>query len=124
MAKLTKESFIQSLKEMNIKEVMELVNAMKEEFGIDPSAVVVAGGAAGGAEVAEKTEVTITLKNAGGNKVPVIKKVREISPELSLMDAKKLVDSAPAKLKDNVKPEEAEEIKAAFAALGAEISID
>lgn len=123
MAKLTKESFIESLKEMNIKEVMELVEAMKEEFGIDPSAVAVAAGPAG-EEAAEKTEVTVTLVSAGGNKVPVIKKVREVVSGLSLMDAKKLVDGVPSKLKENIKPEEAEEIKAAFVEIGAEVSID
>ncbi len=122
MAKLTKESFIDSLKEMNIKEVMELVDAMKEEFGIDPTAVAVAAGpAAGGAEEAP-SEVTLTLKAAGGNKVAVIKAVKEITG-LGLMDAKKMVESAPAPIKEGIKPEEAEELKAKLVEAGAEVEI-
>lgn len=121
MAKLTKETFIESLKEMNIKEVMELVDAMKEEFGIDPTAVAVAAGPAAGAEEA-KTEVTVTMKSFGGNKVAVIKAVKE-ALGLGLMDAKKLVESAPAAIKENIKPEEAEELKAALVAAGAEVEV-
>ena len=121
MAKLTKESFIESLKEMNIKEVMELVDAMKEEFGIDPTAVAVAAG--GPAAVAEeKTEFTVTLKSMGGNKVAVIKAVKE-ALGLGLMDAKKLVESAPVSLKEGVKKEVADEMKTALEAAGAEVEL-
>ncbi|MGZ9413536.1 50S ribosomal protein L7/L12 [Mycoplasma sp. 480] len=121
MAKLTKEAFIEALKEMNIKEVMELVDAMKEEFGIDPSAVAVA--AAPAAEAAEaKSEVNITLKGDGGQKVNVIKVVKEVLG-LGLMEAKKLVDSIPVVLKENVKVAEAEDIKAKLEAAGAEVSL-
>lgn len=122
MAKLTKESFIESLKEMSIKEVMELVDAMKEEFGIDPSAVAVAAGPAAG-PVEEKTEFTVTLKSDGGNKVPTIKVVKEVTG-LGLMEAKKLVESAPAPIKENVKKEEAEEIKKKLEEAGAQVSLD
>ena len=121
MAKLTKDSFISSLKEMNIKEVMELVEGMKEEFGIDPTAVAVAAGPAAGAEEA-KSEVTVTLKSFGGNKVAVIKAVKE-ALGLGLMDAKKLVESAPAPVKADIKPEEAEELKTALEAAGAEVEV-
>lgn len=121
MAKLTKESFIESLKEMNIKEVMELVEAMKEEFGIDPSAVAVAAAPAEAAAEA-KSEVTVTLKGDGGQKVNVIKVVKDVLG-LGLMEAKKLVDSIPAVLKENVKVAEAEEIKAKLEAAGAEVTI-
>ncbi|MGX9395719.1 50S ribosomal protein L7/L12 [Mycoplasma sp. 1573] len=122
MAKLTKEEFISALKEMNIKEVMELVEGLKEEFGIDPSAVAVAAAApADGA--AEKTEFNVTLKSAGDQKVNVIKAVKEATG-LGLMEAKKLVESAPAVVKENVKKDEAEEIKAKLVAAGAEVSID
>ena len=110
MAKLTKETFIESLKEMNIKEVMELVEAMKEEFGIDPTAVAVAAGPAAAADEAP-SEVTVTLKEVGGNKVAVIKAVKAITGG-GLMDAKKLVDGAPSVIKEDIKPEEAEEIQA------------
>lgn len=122
MAKLTRESFIESLKEMTIKEIMELVDAMKEEFGIDPTAAVaVAAGPAAAAEE-EKSEVTVILKSAA-NKVAVIKVVKDLLG-VGLMDAKKLVDSAPVALKENIKPEEAEQIKAALVEAGAEVSID
>ncbi|CAM9104080.1 50S ribosomal protein L7/L12 [Mycoplasma marinum] len=121
MAKLTKESFIESLKEMNIKEVMELVDAMKEEFGIDPTAVAVAAGPA--AEAAEeKTEFNVTLKSFGGNKVAVIKAVKEITGA-GLMDAKKMVEAAPSVIKEAVKKEEAEAMKADLEAAGAEVEL-
>ncbi|CAM9125048.1 50S ribosomal protein L7/L12 [Mycoplasma todarodis] len=120
MAKLTKESFIESLKEMNIKEVMELVDAMKEEFGIDPTAVAVAAGPAVAAE--EKTEFNVTLKSFGGNKVAVIKAVKEITGA-GLMDAKKMVEAVPSVVKEAVKKEEAETMKAALEAAGAEVEL-
>ena len=122
MAKLTKETFIESLKEMTIKEVMELVDAMKEEFGIDPSAVAVAAAPAGEA-AAEKTEFKVTLKSDGGNKVAVIKVVKDATG-LGLMDAKKLVESAPATVKENIKKEEAEELKKLLEAAGAQVSVE
>lgn len=121
MAILTKESFIESLKEMNIKQVMELVDAMKEEFGIDPTAVAVAAGPAAEADAAP-SEVTVTLKAIGGNKVAVIKAVKEITGK-GLMDAKKLVDGAPSPIKEAIKPEEAEKIKAQLVEAGAEVEI-
>ena len=124
MAKLTKETFIEALKEMNIKEVMELVDAMKEEFGIDPSAVAVAAAPAGGAEAAaEKTEFKVVLKGDGGNKVAVIKVVKDATG-LGLMEAKKLVESAPATVKENIKKEEAEELKKQLEAAGAQVSVE
>jgi large subunit ribosomal protein L7/L12 len=122
MAKLTKESFIESLKEMNIKEVMELVDAMKEEFGIDPTAVAVAAGPGAEAEDTAPTEVTVTLKGIGSSKVAVIKAIKEITG-LGLMDAKKITDSAPVAVKEAIKLEEAEEIKAKLVAAGAEVEI-
>ncbi|MBU4690851.1 50S ribosomal protein L7/L12 [Mycoplasma zalophi] len=123
MAKLTKEEFVSALKEMNIKEVMELVEGLKEEFGIDPSAVAVAAAPAAGAAAEEKTEFNVTLKSAGDQKVNVIKAVKELTG-LGLMDAKKLVESAPAVIKENVKKDEAEDIKAKLSAVGAEVVID
>lgn len=120
MAKLTKKAFIDSLKEMNIKEVMELVDAMKEEFGIDPAAVAVAAPA--DAKDEAPSEVTVTLKAPGGNKVAVIKAVKEITG-VGLMDAKKMVDGAPTPIKENIKPEEAEELKAKLVEAGAEVEI-
>ncbi|WP_036451938.1 50S ribosomal protein L7/L12 [Mycoplasma buteonis] len=123
MAKLTKETFIESLKEMSIKEVMELVDAMKEEFGIDPMAAVAvaAAPAEGGAE--EKSSVKVVLKADNGKKVAIIKVVKDLL-NVGLMDAKKIVDSLPAVLKEDVKPEEAEAMRAALVEAGADVSVE
>ncbi|MBG0730958.1 50S ribosomal protein L7/L12 [Mycoplasma sp. 'Moose RK'] len=121
MAKITKEQFIESLKEMTIKEVMDFVSALKDEFGVDPTAV--AASTAPVAAEAAKSEVKLTLKSAGQQKVAVIKVVKDLLG-LSLMDAKKLVDAAPSVLKEAVKPEEAEDLKAKLVEAGAEVSID
>ncbi|BDX52655.1 50S ribosomal protein L7/L12 [Metamycoplasma equirhinis] len=124
MAKLTKEEFVSALKEMNIKEVMELVEGLKEEFGIDPTAVVAAAAPAAATEAAEEKSVfNITLKSDGGNKLAVIKAVKDLLG-LGLMDAKKLVESVPAVLKENVKKEEAEAIKAKLAEVKAEVVLE
>ncbi|WP_406615142.1 50S ribosomal protein L7/L12 [Mycoplasmopsis hyopharyngis] len=121
MAKLTKESFITSLKEMSIKEVMELVEAMKEEFGIDPAAVAVAAAPAAAA-AEEKSEVSVIIKGDGGKKLQIVKAVKELL-NLPLMDANKLVSNLPATIKENIKPEEAEQIKATLVEAGAEVEI-
>lgn len=123
MAKLTKEEFVSALKEMNIKEVMELVEGLKEEFGIDPTAVVAAAAPAAAEAVEEKSTFNVTLKSDGGNKLAVIKAVKDLLG-LGLMDAKKLVESAPVLLKENVKKEEAEELKAKLAEVKAEVVLD
>ena len=121
MAKLTREDFIASLKEMTILEIKDLVDAMKEEFGVDPSAVAVA--AAPAAAVDEgPTEVTVTLTSAGATKIPVIKVIRDITG-LGLKEAKDLVDNAPKPIKEKVTPEEAEALKAKFVEVGAEVEI-
>ena len=123
MAKINKEEFIAGLKEMTILEIKELVDAMKEEFGIDPTAVAVAApGAAGAAEAAAPTEVSVILENAGATKIAVIKVVREITG-LGLKEAKDLVDAAPKAIKENIKPEEAKEISAKLTEQGATVSI-
>ena len=122
MAKLTKESFIESLKEMNIKEVMELVEAMKEEFGIDPSAVAVAAAAPAEA-AAEKTEFNVVLKSVTGAKMEVIKAIKNATG-LGLIESKKMVDSAPVTVKENVKKEEAEELKKVIEAAGGQVSLE
>ena len=125
MAKLTKKEFIESLKEMNIKEVMELIEGLKEEFGIDPTAVAAVASAPAAAAAEEKSTFNVTLKPlpATANKVGVIKVVKDLLG-LGLMDAKKLVESAPALLKENAKKEEAEDIKAKLAAAQAEVTLD
>ena len=122
MAKINKEEFIAGLKEMTILEIKELVDAMKEEFGIDPTAVAVAApGAGAGAAAAEPTEVSVILENAGAQKIAVIKVVREITG-LGLKEAKDLVDAAPKAIKENIKPEEAKEIAAKLTEAGATVS--
>lgn len=123
MAKLTREAFIESLKEMSILEIKELVDAMKEEFGVDPSAVAVAAApAAAGEAVAEKSTFDVVLKSAGQAKLQVIKVVKEVAG-LSLGDAKALVDGAPKNVKEGVSKEEAESIKASLEEAGAEVEL-
>lgn len=120
MAKLTKESFIESLKEMTILEVKELVDAMKEEFGVDPSAVAVA--AAPAAEAAEGPSTkTVVLKNAGGNKIAVIKIIKEVTG-LGLVEAKAIADNG-GNLKENIPAEEADALKAQLEEAGAEVEL-
>ncbi len=123
MAKLTKEDFISALKEMTILEVKELVDAMKEEFGVDPSAVAVAAAPAAGAAdaAAEDAAKTVVLKNAGGTKMQVIKLLKDITG-LGLVEAKGLADNG-GNVKENVPAKEAEEIKAQLEAAGAEVEL-
>ena len=125
MAKLTKEVFIESLKEMTILEIKELVDAMKEEFGIDPSAVAAApaaGAGAGAAAVAEQTEFDVILTSAGAAKLGVIKVVKEVTG-LGLKESKELVDNAPKPVKEKISKAEAEELKAKLEEAGASVEI-
>ena len=124
MAKLTKEVFIESLKEMTILEIKELVDAMKEEFGIDPTAVAAApaAGAGAGAAAAEQTEFDVILASAGAAKLGVIKVVKEVTG-LGLKEAKDLVDNAPKPVKEKVSKAEAEDLKAKLEAAGATVEV-
>ena len=122
MAKITKEDFINSLKEMTLLEVKELVDAMKEEFGVDPSAVAVAAAPAGdGAGDAAPSVVTVTLVNAGAAKINVIKVIKEITG-LGLKESKDIADAGGA-VKENISVEEANEIKAKLEEAGAEVEV-
>ena len=121
MAKLTKEDFISSLKEMNLLEIKELVDAMKEEFGVDPSAVAVAAPAAGAAEDAAPSTVTVSIADAGAAKVAVIKVVKEITG-LGLKESKDIVDNNGA-VKENISTTEADEIKAKLEEAGATVEV-
>ena len=122
MAKLTKESFIESLKEMSLLEIKELVDAMKEEFGVDPSSVAVAAPVAGAAAVDEgPSQVTVTLVNAGAAKINVIKVIKEITG-LGLADSKAIADNGGA-IKENIPVDEANEIKAKLEEAGAEVEV-
>ena len=121
MAKLTKEEFINSLNEMSILEIKELVDAMKEAYGVDPSAVAVAAQPAASAEDEGDVTKTVVLANAGGQKLQVIKLVREITG-LGLKEAKDLADNG-GNIKENVSMDEANDLKAKFEEVGATIEL-
>jgi len=123
MAKLTAKEFIESLKEMTILEIKALIDAMKEEFGIDPSAV----SQAPAQQVVEEEdqgpkEFNIILTSVGQSKVAVIKVVREITG-LGLIEAKKLVDESPKAIKEKVKEDEAKEIAKKLTEAGATVEL-
>ena len=121
---MTREDIIQAIKEMSVLDLNELVKACEEEFGVSAAAAVVAGGAvAGGAAAAEeKTEFDVVLASAGDNKIKVIKVVRELTG-LGLKEAKEIVDGAPKTIKEAVAKEEAEDIKAKLAEVGATVEV-
>jgi large subunit ribosomal protein L7/L12 len=122
---MTREDIIQAIKEMSVLELNELVKACEEEFGVSAAAAaaVVAGGAVAGAAAAEeKTEFDVVLASAGDNKIKVIKVVREITG-LGLKEAKEIVDGAPKTLKEAVSKEEAEDMKAKLAEVGATVEV-
>lgn len=120
MAKLTRDEFISALKEMTILEIKELVDAMKEEFGVDPSAVAVAAAPAAAVEEGP-SKVNVVLTAAGPNKIPVIKIVRDLTG-LGLKEAKDIVDNG-GNVKEGVDKEEAEKIKAQFEEAGATVEL-
>ena len=121
MAKLTREDFISALKEMTILEVKELVDAMKEEFGVDPSAVAVAAAPVAGAAAEDNAAKTVVLKEAGATKMQVIKLLKEITG-LGLVEAKALADNG-GNVKENVPAAEAEQIKAQLEEAGATVEL-
>ena len=121
MAKLTKDEFISSLKEMNLLEIKELLDAMKEEFGVDPSAVAVATAPAAQEDQGPAT-VTVSISDAGAAKVAVIKVVREATG-LGLKEAKDLVDGAPKIVKEQADKATADDIKAKLEEAGASVEI-
>ena len=123
MAKLTNEEIIAAIKEMTVVELNDLVKAVEEEFGVTAAAPMAA--AAAPVEEEEKkgpAEVSLWIKSVGATKVAVIKAVQAITG-LGLMDAKKLVDAAPAAVKEHISPVEAEEHKKALEAAGAEVEV-
>ena len=114
---------------LTVKEVSELADILKEEHGIEPAAAAVAvaagpaaGGAAGDGGAAEQTEFTVVLNSAGAGKLKVVKEVKGLLG-LGLKEAKELVDGAPGNIKEGVSKEEAESIKAALEAVGAEVEL-
>ncbi len=119
------KALAEQLVNLTVKEVNELADILKEEYGIEPAAaaVAVAGPAAGAAEAEEeKTEFDVILKSPGASKLAVVKLVKELTG-LGLKDAKALVDSAPAPIKEAVSKDEAEGIKKALEEAGAEVEV-
>ena len=120
------KAIAEELVNLTVKEVNELATVLKEEYGIEPAAAAVAvaaGPAAGGADAAaEKTSFDVVLKSVGGAKLQVVKAVKEACG-LGLKEAKDLVDGAPSKLKEGVAKEEAEALKKAVDAAGAEVEL-
>lgn len=121
MAKLSTKEIIDSIKEMTILEVKDLVDAMKEEFGVDPSAVAVAAPVAGATVEEGPSSVDVVLASAGANKIAVIKLVREITG-LGLKEAKDIADNGGV-VKEKASADEANEIKAKFEEAGASIEL-
>jgi large subunit ribosomal protein L7/L12 len=120
MAKLTRDEFISALKEMTLLEIKDLVDAMKEEFGVDPSAVAVAAAPAAAA-AEEKSSFDVVLTSAGANKIAVIKVVRDATG-LGLVDAKNLTEAGGA-IKEKLNKEEAEALKAQLEEAGATVEL-
>ncbi|MYL35901.1 50S ribosomal protein L7/L12 [Pontibacillus yanchengensis] len=119
---MTKEQIIESIKEMNVLELNDLVKAIEEEFGVTAAAPVAAGGGAAAEVEEEQTEFDVVLEDPGASKIKVVKAVREITG-LGLKDAKDVVDNAPKAIKEGVSKEEAEEMKAKLEETGAKIEL-
>ena len=126
---ITKEDVVKFIEGMTVLELSELVKVLEKKFGVSSAApmmvasagVSAAGGGAGGEEAASST-VNVELTDAGGNKIGVIKALREVT-DLGLKEAKDLVESAPKPVKDNATKEEAAKIKATLEAAGAKVEI-
>ena len=121
MAKLTRDEFISALKEMTILEVKELVYAMKEEFGVDPSAVAVAAAPAAAAVEEGPSKVNVVLTETGANKLAVIKIIKEVTG-LGLKEAKEIADNG-GNVKEGIAKEDAEALKAQFEEAGATVEL-
>ena len=126
MADVTQQQVVDFIKNISVIELSQLVKTLEQELGVSAAAAVaVAGPAAGGGAAAaaeEKTEFTVVLTDAGGNKINTIKVVREVT-SLGLKEAKDLVDAAPKPVKEGVTREEADKIKAALEEQGAKVDI-
>jgi len=119
------KDFAEQLVNLTVKEVNELADILKEEYGIEPAAAAVAvagGAAAGGEEAEEQTEFDVILTAPGGSKLAVVKLVKEVTG-LGLKDAKALVDGAPAPVKEGVAKDEAEALKSQLEEAGAEVEL-
>lgn len=119
-------NLVEELGKLTVLEAVDLVKQLEETWGVSAAAAVAAGpaAAAGPAEAAEEqTEFNVVIAEAGGNKIAVIKAVREVAPGLGLADAKKLVESAPVNVLEGVSKEAAEEAKGKLEAAGAKIEL-
>lgn len=121
---MDKEKFIEEIKAMTVVELNDLVKAIEEEFGVSAAAAVVAGPASAEAAPAaeEKTEFNVVLKEVGANKIAVIKAVREATG-LGLMEAKAMVEGAPATIKENVPTADAKALEKALTEAGAVVEL-
>src|SRR6188768_1705701 len=127
MAEMNQQQVIDYIKGISVLELSQLVKALESELGVSAAAAVAvaapgAGGGAAAAAVEEKTEFNVTLTEAGGDKIKVIKVVREVT-SLGLKEAKDLVESAPKPIKEGVPKEEAEAIKKKFEEVGAKVTV-
>ena len=128
MAELNQQQVVDYIKGISVLELSQLVKALETELGVSAAAAMpmgmpmMAGGAAGGAAVEEKTDFTVILTDIGGNKINVIKAVREVT-SLGLKEAKDLVEAAPKPIKEGVPKDEAESIKKKFEEAGAKVEI-
>ena len=121
MAKI--DELLETIDSLTVVELSELVKGIEEKYGVSAAAVAApVAGAAAGAAAEEKTEFNVVLKDVGANKIQVIKVVRDATG-LGLKEAKDLVDGAPKTVKENVKKEEAEELKAKFTEVGAVVEL-
>ena len=122
---MNRAEIIAAIESMTILELADLVKEMEEKFGVSAAAPVVAGGAVAAAaeDVEEKTEFDVVLKDAGKEKIKVIKVVREVVSGLGLKEAKELVESVPKNVKENIAKDEAEALKAKLEAAGAKVEL-
>ncbi len=121
------KTLAESLVNLTVKEVSDLADILKDDYGIEPAAAAVAvaapgAGGGGGDAAAEQTEFTVVLTSAGAGKLKVVKEVKGLLG-LGLKDAKSLVDGAPANIKEGIAKDEAEKIKAALEAVGASVEL-
>ncbi len=118
----TKEDVLEFISNMSVLELSELVKEFEEKFGVSAQPTVVAGGAAAGADVEEKTEFDVILKDIGAKKINVIKAVRALTG-LGLKEAKEAVESAPTALKEGISKDDAEEAKKTLEEAGATVEV-
>jgi ribosomal protein L7/L12 len=119
------KNFAEQLVNLTVKEVNELAQILKDEYGIEPAAAAVAvtaGPAAAGEAAAEKTEFDVILKSAGDNKLAVVKLVKDLTG-LGLKEAKEVVDGAPSKVKEGISKADAENLKKSLEEAGAEVEL-